>query len=81
MQYFTFIFALLVIFTIKQIDSEDYKIVCYFANWSSTKPDKGKFTVDNIDPNLCTHVIYSFATLDENTLKISMQDPNVDTGK
>lgn len=25
-----------------------------------------KFFPDNIDPNLCTHVIFSFARIDEN---------------
>ena len=39
----------------------DYKRVCYYTNWSQYRPGKGKYTVDDIDPRLCTHVIYAFA--------------------
>ncbi|XP_058461006.1 chitinase-3-like protein 1 [Malaya genurostris] len=35
-------------------------IVCYFGTWANYRTGDGKFTVDNIDPILCTHLIYSF---------------------
>jgi len=31
-------------------------------------------TVDSIDPNLCTHIHYSFAVLDQNSLLIQLED-------
>lgn len=33
------------------------------TNWAQYRPSSGKFTPENIDPFLCTHVIYSLATI------------------
>lgn len=33
-------------------------LVCYYGTWAVYRPDAGKFPVENIDPFLCTHVIY-----------------------
>ncbi|KAJ7333003.1 hypothetical protein JRQ81_015183 [Phrynocephalus forsythii] len=44
------------------------KLVCYFTNWAQYRPDKGRFTPENIDPNLCTHLIYAFAGMDQNKI-------------
>lgn len=34
----------------------------------------GKYTVDNIDPSLCTHFVYAFAILDPNSFKLKIYD-------
>uniref|UniRef100_A0A3Q2DR11 GH18 domain-containing protein n=1 Tax=Cyprinodon variegatus TaxID=28743 RepID=A0A3Q2DR11_CYPVA len=39
------------------------KLVCHMTNWAQYRPSGAKFTPDNIDPFLCTHVIYSLATI------------------
>uniref|UniRef100_A0A4W6EA68 GH18 domain-containing protein n=1 Tax=Lates calcarifer TaxID=8187 RepID=A0A4W6EA68_LATCA len=39
------------------------KLVCHMTNWAQYRPSTGAFTPDNIDPFLCTHVIYSLATI------------------
>lgn len=39
------------------------KLVCYFSNWSQYRPSNGRFTPENVDPFLCTHVIYVLATI------------------
>uniref|UniRef100_I3JC27 chitinase n=1 Tax=Oreochromis niloticus TaxID=8128 RepID=I3JC27_ORENI len=39
------------------------KLVCHMTNWAQYRPSAGKFTPDNIDPFLCTHVIYTLATI------------------
>lgn len=39
-------------------------MVCYYTNWAQYRSTAGKYLPEDIDPNLCTHVIYSFAKLD-----------------
>ncbi|KAJ8980547.1 hypothetical protein NQ317_001054 [Molorchus minor] len=41
-----------------------YKIVCYFTNWAWYRNGEGKFLPEDIDENLCTHIVYGFAVLD-----------------
>ncbi|KAJ8962575.1 hypothetical protein NQ318_000968 [Aromia moschata] len=36
------------------------KVVCYHGSWSTYRSGNGQFTVSDIDPTLCTHLIYSF---------------------
>ncbi|KAF5303798.1 hypothetical protein FQR65_LT08134 [Abscondita terminalis] len=51
-----------------------YKVVCYFTNWAWYRQEAGKYVPEDIDPNLCTHVVYGFAVLDPNTLTIKPHD-------
>ncbi|KAL0978114.1 hypothetical protein UPYG_G00166070 [Umbra pygmaea] len=39
------------------------KLVCHMTNWAQYRPSSGRFTPDHIDPFLCTHVVYSLATI------------------
>ena len=54
--------------------SGDYKIVCYFTNWAWYRPGIGKYEAGDVDPSLCTHIVYGFAVLDYNTLTIKPHD-------
>ena len=56
--------------------AEKKKVVCYFASWSVYRAGAGKFDVEDIDPFICTHVIYSFAGLGENNTIISLDPEN-----
>ncbi|XP_066581003.1 acidic mammalian chitinase-like [Prorops nasuta] len=40
--------------------SEEKKIVCYFGSWAVYRPGDGKFEIAYIQPNLCTHMVYTF---------------------
>ena len=44
------------------------RIVCYYTNWSQYRPEGGKYFPENIDPKICTHVIFAFAKLENNKL-------------
>uniref|UniRef100_A0A8C0GVE7 GH18 domain-containing protein n=1 Tax=Chelonoidis abingdonii TaxID=106734 RepID=A0A8C0GVE7_CHEAB len=45
-----------------------YKLVCYFTNWSQYRTGPAKYTPENVDPFLCTHLIYAFAGMDNHKI-------------
>jgi len=54
--------------------SSDYKVVCYFTNWAWYRPSDGKYMPEDIDPSLCSHIVYGFAVLDYSNLVIKPHD-------
>ncbi|XP_055903295.1 probable chitinase 10 [Eupeodes corollae] len=59
---------------IKPSADEQYKVVCYFTNWAWYRPGEGKFVPEDIDENLCTHIVYGFAVLNRDSLTIKTHD-------
>ncbi|CAG2104302.1 unnamed protein product [Medioppia subpectinata] len=57
-----------------------YKVVCYWGSWSYYRPNAGQFQPANMDPNLCTHMMYGFAKLNEFTNKIEVFEADLDLG-
>lgn len=55
-------------------DPNGFKVVCYFTNWAWYRPGDGKYTPDDIDESLCTHIVYGFAVLDRETSTIRTHD-------
>ena len=46
-------------------------MVCYWGSWSYYRPAPGKFSAEDANPNLCTHMIYGVAKLNaDNTIGI-----------
>ncbi|XP_072028016.1 chitinase-3-like protein 1 [Amphiura filiformis] len=41
---------------------------CYYTNWAQYRPDPMKFFPEDIDPFMCTHIMYAFADLKNNHL-------------
>ena len=56
-----------------------YKVICYYTNWSWYRQGEAKYGPSDIDLNLCTHILYGFATLDPNTLTMRVFDSWSDT--
>ncbi|XP_039296360.1 probable chitinase 10 [Nilaparvata lugens] len=51
-----------------------FKVVCYFTNWAWYRTGPAKYLPEDIDTNLCTHVLYGFAVLDFENLIIKAHD-------
>ncbi|XP_076042468.1 chitotriosidase-1-like [Oratosquilla oratoria] len=43
-------------------------MVCYYGSWAVYRPGQGKFDVEDIPPELCTHIVYGFAGLRSNRI-------------
>ncbi|XP_023290069.1 probable chitinase 10 [Orussus abietinus] len=59
-------------------DDVGFKVVCYFTNWAWYRQNGGRYLPEDIDPDLCTHVVYGFAVLDVTGLTIKSHDPWAD---
>ena len=61
--------------TVAQTRTELYR-VCYFTNWAQYRSGYAKFTVNDIDVDLCTHIIYSFAKINTKSVKMETTEWN-----
>merc|ERR1712227_196912 len=59
--------ALLLLVAVVAVSST--RRVCYYTNWAQYRKGAAKFTPENVDPKLCSHIIWSFATMEGNDLK------------
>lgn len=49
------------------------QMVCYFTNWSQYRPGTGKYMPQNVDPFLCTHLIYAFSIINNNNQLVTYE--------
>ena len=47
------------------------KVVCYYASWSARRPGIGRYSPEDVNAELCTHLIYAFGSLKDNRLALS----------
>ena len=45
------------------------KRICYFDNWAQWRSDNAKHTYANIDPSLCSHIVFAFVGMNGNDLE------------
>ncbi|CAH1799437.1 unnamed protein product [Owenia fusiformis] len=50
--------------TTTEPEDVELKKVCYYTSWSQYRKGAGRFLPEDIDPSLCTHIIYAFAYVD-----------------
>uniref|UniRef100_UPI00398F4339 acidic mammalian chitinase-like n=1 Tax=Pristiophorus japonicus TaxID=55135 RepID=UPI00398F4339 len=50
-----------------------YRLACYFANWAQYRPGAASYMPDDIDPCMCTHLIYAFAGMNNNNEIITIE--------
>lgn len=60
------------------VKGHNKRVVCYWGTWANYRPKDGKFTPEDVDPSLCTNLIYSFAGLDSEKDAIKPLDPWMD---
>ena len=51
-------------------EGSNAKVVCYYASWSGRRPGLGRFTPEDVDGQLCTHLVYAFGALKDNRLAL-----------
>ena len=60
------------------VDQGGYKIVCYFTNWAVYRPEPMDFKPEDIDYDKCTHIVYAFAILNDQTYTLQPHDKEKD---
>ncbi|KAJ2938714.1 hypothetical protein O0L34_g3324 [Tuta absoluta] len=65
-------------FALPLVSSADKKqVICYYGTWATYRPGDGQFNVEDVNTDICTHVIYTFVGIWADGFVISL-DPWLD---
>ncbi|XP_057658566.1 chitotriosidase-1-like [Diorhabda carinulata] len=79
MKLLPILIPLLSIISIKADCEVGTEVICYWGSWSIYRTGEGLFTSENIDTEICTTIVYSFAGLDSNLELVSLNiDADID---
>ncbi|KAB0361150.1 hypothetical protein FD754_005306 [Muntiacus muntjak] len=53
---------------LKHHDGAAHKLVCYFTNWAFSRPGPASILPQDLDPFLCTHLVFAFASMKNNQI-------------
>ncbi|XP_018495001.1 endochitinase [Galendromus occidentalis] len=67
--------------TIKNITTDTPKVVCYFSSWALYRPFPMNYDIDDIPGDKCTHLVYAFVGLSNQTWELFSIDPEFDFNK
>ncbi|XP_036200541.1 oviduct-specific glycoprotein isoform X2 [Myotis myotis] len=45
-----------------------HKLVCYFTDWAHSRPGPASVLPSDLDPFLCTHLVFAFASMNDNQM-------------
>ncbi|KAI7815262.1 chitinase [Rhyzopertha dominica] len=70
--------SVLIFCSLSSVFANTDKVVCYHGTWSTYRSGNGKFTIEDIDPTLCTHIIYGFVGLSDSDGSVKLLDADLD---
>lgn len=59
-----------------ELPPEQYKRLCYFNNWSQDRDKVAQLMPEQVDPWVCTHLLYSFYFITGTSLKATAKKKN-----
>ncbi|XP_014275730.1 probable chitinase 2 [Halyomorpha halys] len=78
MSWICFLASLVVLVSAAPKNNGRGVVVCYVGTWAAYRPMRGQFSVEDLRPDLCTHIVYSFAGLNATSWTIKSLDPHLD---